>query len=971
MINSELFDDYLSRINRLGNGRGSSACIANADAAILCSNPSSLLIPELTSIETARQLVQSLLTETNSSRRTQEECIVKRGKNPLCLLILVLGTLPTHTGRCVQNERRSFVGRDIRLSESWLLLGIEFADADEMPLFNVEQATKPVDAADWLLNLIILAGRSVIANWEMSRALRHSISDLPGRIEFDAVVSQLAKRYQQTSQPLGLLFINPDNFEQINHRFGRDRGDGAVRDLATLLRSLLRESDLLFHYSGAIFAILLPGTDSAGAKSIAEKIRQKIAAGAFVNQAVKLSVSVGGSSSDPASMPLLGPTELVRRADSALNIAKLAGGARTVFWTEGRRPQLAGALGEGSAIFTADPVRDYRNMSLLWELISAVAAEHETQLIGRELTGRVAKSFKARSVALFYAKSGSKVGAVSKQSAGTRMQLISASEWQPDTEVVSAIHVEPDEEPIDSLIQKMVQEEQPAFNKLSAQISQCSVPLMVRGVLIGCLYVDNGNSHEMDERDLAFLAALVGQIAVTLDRADLLGKWMEKKEVESKKLRFEVSELRHAVRENKLVYQSAEMQQVMRTVQKVASTNATVLITGESGTGKEMLGHAVHDLSARFDKPFVTVDCGAISPNLIEAELFGRVKGAYTGADSTTKGYIRQAEGGTLFLDEIGELPLGVQTRLLRFVQEKTVSSVGASTSEQVDVRIIAATNRDLLEEVRIGGFRSDLFYRLQVMTLTPPPLRNHTADILPIAYHFLEKFCLQYQKRGLYLSADAKSALESYLWPGNVRELQHTLMRAVLMTDSEMIGVDELNLQHASPSPNESTGLHWQLPKAPADSEKLSQGSLWGSLEEVLADVVEIEVENLAPLGRWLTQEFLLAANQLAFGVIRDAAALLGQAESTYRRQLGKAQRLSQLEPGPKNEQWQQVEKIVVLLIKNRRQDQVDEIGTNIIHQGRAVLLRVVDRATGKYQSRGAALMDVSTPTYKSWLGV
>jgi len=551
------------------------------------------------------------------------------------------------------------------------------------------------------------------------------------------------------------------------------------------------------------------------------------------------------------------------------------------------------------------------------------------------------------------------------------MQLISASEWQPDTEVVSAIHVEPDEEPIDSLIQKMVQEEQPAFNKLSAQISQCSVPLMVRGVLIGCLYVDNGNSHEMDERDLAFLAALVGQIAVTLDRADLLGKWMEKKEVESKKLRFEVSELRHAVRENKLVYQSAEMQQVMRTVQKVASTNATVLITGESGTGKEMLGHAVHDLSARFDKPFVTVDCGAISPNLIEAELFGRVKGAYTGADSTTKGYIRQAEGGTLFLDEIGELPLGVQTRLLRFVQEKTVSSVGASTSEQVDVRIIAATNRDLLEEVRIGGFRSDLFYRLQVMTLTPPPLRNHTADILPIAYHFLEKFCLQYQKRGLYLSADAKSALESYLWPGNVRELQHTLMRAVLMTDSEMIGVDELNLQHASPSPNESTGLHWQLPKAPADSEKLSQGSLWGSLEEVLADVVEIEVENLAPLGRWLTQEFLLAANQLAFGVIRDAAALLGQAESTYRRQLGKAQRLSQLEPGPKNEQWQQVEKIVVLLIKNRRQDQVDEIGTNIIHQGRAVLLRVVDRATGKYQSRGAALMDVSTPTYKSWLGV
>ena len=968
MINSELFDRYLSSINRLGNTQGASVCVSNDGAAMLCPDPSGPALPELASIEAASHSALSMIAEKKSLNVDGLECMIRTGRNPLSLLILVPNQSSPDVVSRVLYERRSRSMQNIKFAESWLLVGLQYAHSHELPVFCEKQVWHPVDSTGWLLNIIVISGRSLIANWEMSRSLRHSVSDLPGRVEFETCVRQLAKSLKLKSQPMSLLFINPDNFDQINHRFGREQGDTAVRDVATLLRSILRESDLLFHYTGAIFAIALPGTDAMGSKAIAEKIQEKILAAKFVNNVVKLTISIGASCSDPRDKQLLDADELIQRADSALNIAKLAGGARIIFWSADRRAQSAGALDKGSAIFTADPVKDYRNMGLLWELISSVSAERETVLIGRELTGRVAKAFKSDVVALFATNANSSAK-TSKSSAG--MHLVSASEWLPKKDTVSPIDVSADEPNIAPLIQQVLDERRSSIVKLSSHVTRCVVPLVVREDLIGCLYVDNGANHEMDEKDLEFLSALVSQIAVSLDRADLLDKWLQKRDEESKKLRVEVSELRQAVRENKLVYQSAEMQQIMLTVQKVAQTDATVLIAGESGTGKEMLGHAVHDLSDRFDKPFVTVDCGAISPNLIEAELFGRVKGAYTGADTTTKGYIRQAEGGTLFLDEIGELPIDVQTRLLRFVQEKTISSVGASTSQQIDVRIIAATNRDLLEEVRVGGFRSDLFYRLQVLTLTPPPLRDHPSDILPIAYHFLEKYCLQYQKRGLYFSPEAKVALESYTWPGNVRELQHSVLRAVLMVDGDQIGVGELDLQKSVKRIDGEDARDWRAATIESESIELLSENLWALLEKNLVTVVDREKENLTPLGRWLTQEFLLMANKQALGVVRNAADLLGQAESTYRRQLTKTQRLRQLEPGPKSQDWQQVEQAVYLLVRARGQQDVPDKDENIVRKARETLLGVVDRATGKYLARGAALMDVSTPTYKSWLGV
>jgi hydrogenase-4 transcriptional activator len=967
MVYSDFIDNYLGSVSRLGNAVSASVCIVDTDADMISHQQKGALLPELMSIEAARQSILDLRGQEAPVGIDGRDCVIAPGSHPDSLLILVPAEFARHAVNPIVGERRSYISQDWESADTWLLLGLRFSESADLPNFDMRGVLKPRNLTDWLLNFLIFTGLQLITNWQMSRVLRHPVSDLPGRVALERGLAALIKQFAQRKQPLSLICINPDCFEQINHRFGRAEGDKSIREIATLLRALLRESDLLFHYTGAIFAIVLPATDTLGTRAIVEKIRRALNATHFINGALRLTFSIGCACSDSAVRGDVSSQEIIRRADSALNTAKLNGGARTVFWNDDLRGEPAGSVDKGNAIFTADAIKDYRNMSLLWELMSAVTAEREVTAIGRELTSRVAQSFRSSMVALFGLEQS-----VSHQQVwqATDFHLLSASEWQAKTDIVSAGSVSAHNPSFIRLAGQVGVSRRTAFVSEDQQVSCCLIPLEVREQLMGVLFIDTGEKHQLDAKDLEFLAALVSQIAVSIDRADLLGKWLAKKEYESKQLRVEVRELRQAVRQSKLVYQSAEMQLVMDTVQKFARTDATVLITGESGTGKEMLGHAVHELSPRADQPFVTVDCGAISPTLIEAELFGRIKGAYTGADSTTKGYIRQARGGTLFLDEIGELPIDVQTRLLRFVQEKTVSAVGSSTSDIVDVRIIAATNRELLEEVRAGRFRSDLFYRLQVVTLTPPPLREHASDILPLTYHFLEKFSLQYQKRGLHLSTEAKSFLESYRWPGNVRELQHTMLRATLMVENQEIQLSDLGLPAANQlevkmgSGERPTEVHL------VDLDSMTIEQLWASLNEALIFVVSVDGIHQSPLGRWLAEDFLLLACSQSRGQVRSAAGVLGLAESTYRRQLTKAQRSRRLEPGPNLSGWPRVEKVVQQIVAIREADEGNE-SDNLLKHGRGILLEIVSRKTQGQLSRGATLMDVSTPTYKTWLGM
>ena len=230
-------------------------------------------------------------------------------------------------------------------------------------------------------------------------------------------------------------------------------------------------------------------------------------------------------------------------------------------------------------------------------------------------------------------------------------------------------------------------------------------------------------------------------------------------------------------------------------IQKVAPTNTTVLIHGETGTGKELVAKAIHQSSTRADKPLICVNCAAIPETLIESELFGYEKGAFTGANANRVGLIEAADGGTLFLDEIGELPIEAQARLLRFIQEDEIRRIGAVQSKQVDVRLICATHRDLKALCEHGQFRQDLYYRINVMQLTLPPLRERGKDILEIAEVLLERRCTELNKPLKHFSPKAIQAITTYSWPGNVRELENVVERTVILCDSEEIDNDQLDI--------------------------------------------------------------------------------------------------------------------------------------------------------------------------------
>ena len=240
----------------------------------------------------------------------------------------------------------------------------------------------------------------------------------------------------------------------------------------------------------------------------------------------------------------------------------------------------------------------------------------------------------------------------------------------------------------------------------------------------------------------------------------------------------------------------APMQDLFSKIRKVAPTDSTVLIQGESGTGKELVARALHNFSRRAKAPMISVNCAAIPESLIESELFGHEKGAFTGASAGRAGLVEAADGGTLFLDEIGELPLEAQARLLRVLQEGEIRRVGSVQSQKVDVRLIAATHRDLKSLAKIGQFREDLYYRLNVIALRLPALRERGDDVLEIARAFLQRQCTQMAREGLHFSFEAEQAIAQYNWPGNVRELENAIERAVILCEggeisAELLGID------------------------------------------------------------------------------------------------------------------------------------------------------------------------------------
>jgi formate hydrogenlyase transcriptional activator len=321
--------------------------------------------------------------------------------------------------------------------------------------------------------------------------------------------------------------------------------------------------------------------------------------------------------------------------------------------------------------------------------------------------------------------------------------------------------------------------------------SMCALPLMVHGRGIGAITLGSLTPLQYSQFDADFLMGLAGQIALAVDNMTA------HEESEKLKARFQAEtvylqeEIKSEHNFEEIIGQSAPLREVLRKIEQVAPTEATVLIRGETGTGKELLARAVHNRSKRNNRPLVKVNCGSIPSGLVESELFGHEKGAFTGASQRRIGRFELAHGGTIFLDEVTELPPDTQVKLLRVLQEGEFERVGSSQTIKVDARVIAATNRHLKEAVASGSFRADLFYRLDVFPLEVPPLRSRTQDIPLLVSFFLSRFAIKLGKELRGVSQQSMERLTQYHWPGNVRELQNVVERAAVLAKGPIVPID------------------------------------------------------------------------------------------------------------------------------------------------------------------------------------
>ncbi|MDY0060674.1 MAG: sigma 54-interacting transcriptional regulator [Myxococcota bacterium] len=356
----------------------------------------------------------------------------------------------------------------------------------------------------------------------------------------------------------------------------------------------------------------------------------------------------------------------------------------------------------------------------------------------------------------------------------------------------------------DSIVQRVIRERRPLiisdalhdseFNASLSVISLrvCSVmcvPLLDRGTLVGLIYVGHDNVVSLfTPANLELLTVFAAQATLIIQNAMLVNELRADNAL--------LTDLVQGRQFGEILGASEGMKDIFRRVERVAGADISVLITGETGTGKELIAREIHRRSSRAKGPFVTVNCGAIPENLLESELFGHVRGAFTGAVRDKRGHFHEAIGGTLLLDEIGELPLALQVKLLRALQEKTVTRVGANRPETVDIRVLAATNRDLENEIREGRFREDLYYRLNVVTLLLPPLRERGDDVLLLARYLLERYNKEFNRKIKGFTSDALIALRKYPWPGNIRQLENKIKKAVVLSDKPLLSPEELDLE-------------------------------------------------------------------------------------------------------------------------------------------------------------------------------
>ena len=867
----------------------------------------------------------------------------------LCRIPLRWVTLRTEEEAAPPDRRRREDPRSGLVA--WIGMRFERDTEEAQPdglLWVPDAAADTLNDERWWQGFLGVAAAFAAHSRTLSRSLFDHVTGLPDRAEFQAELDVALARAAETKRPAVLLLLGPDDFGWVNERLDRHSGDRVLREIAAGIRAGLRSHDHVARYGGAIFTAILLDTPVDDSRIVAENLVRRLSEQRYHEGILRLEFSAGVAAIDLEEP--IDAHELVGRADQALSAARRGSAGSVRVWEKGSDVEHARSLDRLQGIFTGDKSTDYRNMRLLLDSVAAVAASTDPAELAQGFTERLFETLRARRVGVLERslQGGLELlGGLERVAGGTQAFRVT----EQDLAIVERACREGNFVAVGG--------EEPGGPSL------CAMPLALPDRCLGGIVLEVGSlAVSFEGSDRKFLDALASEMAVALDRVRLLERERERQREEKDRLEAEVTDLRRVVHGSRLAYRSAAIESLLATTRKVAHTDTTVLITGESGTGKEMLASILHELSGRHERTMTVVDCSAISPTLIESELFGHERGAFTGAHARKPGRFAQADGSTVFLDEIGELPLDLQSKLLRFVQEKQFTPVGGVVPQTVDVRIVAATNVDLRAKVAEGLFRPDLFHRLNVVRLHVPPLRERREDIVHLAGVFLKQFAALYRRPAHHFTTRAEAALEAYRWPGNVRELQNLILTSVLFCEAAEVDVEDMQGLHV-PAAAEAARERAQ-PAAPAEdtaTKDAAEGEdpaarLRTALAREIAAARASGRRGLTPVGKWLAEDLVLTADRLSDGVSRRAADLLGIPDTTYRRQFRAAAARRAAGLAVRSPHWGAVTSVLEGFIRAR------PAGTDVCAWAEACLLAEID-ATAPGDARTAAtLLGVTEPT-------
>lgn len=808
-------------------------------------------------------------------------------------------------GMTSQPDPRRSIKTGSQQDISWIGLSFSESIPDWLLFTNINQAHTEHDKQQCaLFTQLLELGSMQINQLERNNALLNDpLTGLACRTKFQSETAVLFSEYSRVA----VLMVHSGDFHHINKKFGHESGDKVIWEIAKNLQDCIRETDVISRFAGALFAVAVPVAEEQQAVTFAHKIQQQLQNPEYLGGAISLGFDVGVGCVDMQETfdnPGLRVAGLINKADQALKASQANPHPTISLWQAERMDIYSQQIDYIGGIFTADTATDYRNMLLLWDISNIIAGKNQFDELLFHVIQRLGQTFDFQYAGIVESTANFdnsvKTFFINEDAQASALATLPENVSQVIRQIASDV----------SLSKKPHTSEQ-------AEISLFASPLSDEAQSCFFLVSDNQGLLITNDSQMLF-TALSKQLGRALNRTRLEEQLNNQLQQQKQQLQHELEQLKHDLQSSSMFYCSNAMEQLMKQAKRTAMTDTTTLIIGESGTGKERLVKALHKMGNRKEQPLVVVDCGAIPENLIESELFGYVKGAFTGAQNTSKGKVFEADGGTLMLDEIGELPLQMQTKLLRFVQEKHYTPVGGSKPQTVDVKIIAVTNRELEQEVLAGNFRQDLFYRLNVLTLRTPPLRERPEDIMLLSKHFLKKFSQQFSHSEKRLSDDANKKMAHYHWPGNIRELENKLMQANLLCEDPVIHWKDLKIDELSPAQptitktNASSASQFQPISPPSDSSlyeppltqdtdhptgvldvKLSKTEFITHLQQVIRTQLLPVFSDLDvmqnPLGSWLEDDLILLTYKALGNNMKKAGLRLGVSHSTLRRRIEK----------------------------------------------------------------------------------